>query len=86
MKLAEYVDQAHGRQTELARSLGVDPQLVWQWSREVREVPMPRCAPIELATGGAVRRWDLRPTDWHINWPELVGTAGAPELVAVQGT
>lgn len=33
---------------------------------------------LERATGGAVRRWDLRPADWHLIWPELVGTEGAP--------
>ena len=33
---------------------------------------------IEAATAGAVRRWDLRPDDWHRIWPELIGTDGAP--------
>jgi hypothetical protein len=28
----------------------------------------------------AVRRWDLRPGDWHRIWPELVGTEGAPAV------
>lgn len=26
--------------------------------------------------------WDLRPNDWHIVWPELVGTEGAPPAPA----
>jgi hypothetical protein len=38
---------------------------------------------IEHATG-AVRRWDLRPDDWHRIWPELIGTDGAPEVPAAQ--
>jgi hypothetical protein len=25
-------------------------------------------------------RWDLRPHDWHLVWPELVGIEGAPQL------
>lgn len=25
-----------------------------------------------------VRRWDLRPDDWHRIWPELIGAEGAP--------
>lgn len=33
---------------------------------------------IEAASGRRVRRWHLRPDDWHIVWPELVGKAGAP--------
>ena len=35
---------------------------------------------IERATDGAVRRWDLRPDDWHRIWPELVGMDGAPPV------
>jgi len=23
-------------------------------------------------------RWDLRQEDWHLIWPELIGTQGAP--------
>lgn len=80
MHLAEYVDQARGRQTELALALGVDPQLVWQWSRKVRPVPVMRCLPIEQATSRTVMRWDLRQDDWHLIWPELIGADGAPAV------
>jgi DNA-binding transcriptional regulator YdaS (Cro superfamily) len=46
-----------------------------------------RCGPrlaaaIERATGGEVKRWDLRPDDWHEIWPELVGAVGAPSVPA----
>lgn len=45
------------------------------------------CAPllatqIEQATGGAVRRWHLRPDDWARIWPELIGADGAPAVPA----
>lgn len=45
------------------------------------------CAPalavaIELDSDRAVRRWDLRPDDWHRIWPELIGADGAPEVAA----
>lgn len=33
---------------------------------------------IEAHTGGAVMRWDLRPFDWWLQWPELMGHHGAP--------
>jgi DNA-binding transcriptional regulator YdaS (Cro superfamily) len=41
------------------------------------------CAPllaaaIERESEGKVRRWDLRPTDWHLIWPELAREEGAP--------
>lgn len=38
------------------------------------------CVALERESAGAMRRWDLRPNDWHLIWPELVGAAGAPEL------
>jgi DNA-binding transcriptional regulator YdaS (Cro superfamily) len=34
---------------------------------------------IERNSGGAVTRKDLRPSDWHRIWPELIGTKGAPK-------
>lgn len=70
MKLSNYLS-AHGSQTQLARAIGVQPQLIWQWSTEVRKVPIERCVAIERATNGAVTRQDLRPDDWQDIWPEL---------------
>lgn len=40
------------------------------------------CARLDVQSGGAVRRWDLRPEDWHRIWPELIETDGAPQLHA----
>lgn len=64
----------------LAKSLDVSPVLVSQWANGDREVPAERCPAIESATGKAVMRWDLRPHDWHVIWPELIGTKGAPKV------
>lgn len=33
---------------------------------------------IEVDSARALRRWDLRPEDWHRIWPELIGAVGAP--------
>lgn len=35
---------------------------------------------IERESNQQVRRWDLRPDDWHLIWPELIGTEGAPPI------
>ncbi|MFC7408734.1 YdaS family helix-turn-helix protein [Hydrogenophaga atypica] len=35
-------------------------------------------AAIERATRGAVMRWDMRPHDWRLIWPELQARADAP--------
>ena len=80
MDIATFCADKHGAQTELARKLGLPPQLIWQWVRGVRPVPIERCVPIEAATDGGVRRWDLRPDDWHLIWPELIGAEGSPEV------
>lgn len=35
---------------------------------------------LERHTAGKVMRWDMRPADWHLIWPELIGRPGAPEV------
>lgn len=37
---------------------------------------------IALVTANEVQVWDLRPDDWHLIWPELIGAEGAPALPA----
>jgi DNA-binding transcriptional regulator YdaS (Cro superfamily) len=60
----------------LAKLMGESVQTIGNWRS--RGVPIQRCADFEAACGGSVRRWDLRPEDWHRIWPELIGTKGAP--------
>jgi DNA-binding transcriptional regulator YdaS (Cro superfamily) len=35
---------------------------------------------IALRTAREVAEWDLRPADWHLIWPELIGADGAPSM------
>lgn len=80
MNLADYLAGDRGRCAAVARSVGVAAAWLSQMASRARPVP-PHIAPrIEVATGGAVRRWDLRPADWCQIWPELVGADGAPEV------
>ena len=37
---------------------------------------------LERESAGEVRRWDVRPHDWHRIWPELIGITGAPAIPA----
>lgn len=67
-----------GGQAALASAIGVKQPTVSEWARGERPVPIERCVDIERATSGVVRRWHLRPNDWHRIWPELIGTEGAP--------
>lgn len=39
---------------------------------------------IERYFRGAVRRWDLRPDDWHECWPDLILEKGAPPVPTKQ--
>ena len=66
----------------MATALGLSGSLVTQWARG-KPVSAERCVPVERATAGAVRRWDLRPDDWHRIWPELIGAEGAPGVPAL---
>ena len=72
MKLRTYLEQqGHGSATRLAKAIDGNVNDVVQWSKENRPVPVHRAVAIERATGGAVTRRELRPHDWHENWPEL---------------
>lgn len=71
-----------GGPTKVAAALGVSAQAVCFWRDGKRRFPVEFCAPLEMLCGRAVRRWDLRPDDWHRIWPELIGTAGAPDVPA----
>lgn len=77
---------AVGGQAALAADIGLpDRRHIWPYFKTARKLPPELCVSIEQATrakGRVVRRWDLRPEDWHRIWPELVGTVGAPEIPA----
>ena len=80
MSLRAYVSAERGRCRALADAIKVHPVLVSQWSSGKRGVPVEHCAAIERATERAVARWHLRPSDWHLIWPELIGADGAPPV------
>lgn len=79
MMLSKYLRERRGRTRELADAMGVSGSLVTQWASG-KPVAAERAAEIERLTGGRVRRWHLRPVDWHLVWPELVDVDGAPPL------
>lgn len=64
-----------------ARALGsqVRRQNVEYWV-STGKVPVEHCAALEVITNGRLRRWDLRPNDWHAIWPELINARGAPPV------
>lgn len=71
MKLAQYLAAERGRCARLARTIGIAPAYLWQMAHGRRPVPPDVAPSIEAASNQAVRRWDLRPEDWHRIWPDL---------------
>lgn len=81
MDLKTYTSKLpNGGVTALAAQVGVSPVYLSQLSarQDSREPSPALCVLIERATKDEVRRWDLRPGDWHRIWPELIGAEGAP--------
>lgn len=66
----------------LAELLGISSVYLFQLAaRQNGREPSPElCVRIEGATHQEVRRWDVRPHDWHLIWPELIAADGAPEI------
>ena len=50
------------------------------WRDGKRRLPVEFIPVLESAGANRVRRWELRPDDWHRIWPELIGTEGAPPV------
>lgn len=87
MNLDQYLTRPDAESmAALARSLNLNPDQVrqWRYSQDGRRPSPMNCVDIERVTGGAVRRWELRPADWHRIWPELIGAEGAPPVPADQ--
>jgi len=68
-----------GFQARLARRFGKSRQTVNDWGRNA-DIPIEHCAAVEEECNREFRRWHFRPNDWHLIWPELVGTEGAPPV------
>jgi DNA-binding transcriptional regulator YdaS (Cro superfamily) len=84
MDLRDWLDQEKGRGARLAAAMGVSPAFVSQIVMRARPAPAEHCVVIERESGGAVKRWEVRPADWHRIWPELIGSESAPP-VPVEG-
>ncbi len=85
MRLAEYLQTERGLCARVAGRLGIAPAYLSQIASGTRTAAPALAREIETeCAAGAVRRWDLRPDDWHRIWPELINTEGAPPIPAAQ--
>ena len=83
MDLRSYTETLpHGGVAAFAAKLGIERTYLSQLSaRQNGREPSPElCVAIERASDMQVRRWDLKPNNWHLIWPELIGTDGAPAV------
>lgn len=83
MTLRDFLDGlARGGITEFAGKVGVSTVYLAQLAaRQDGREPSPELSVrIEHESEGAVRRWHLRPDDWHRIWPELIEADGAPAV------
>lgn len=64
----------------IATQVGVDEQYLYQCLTRRKAMRADEAVRVEQALGGRIRRWDLRADDWHRIWPELIGSAGAPDV------
>ena len=69
-----------GGVTKLATALDLRQSVVSNWRARESVIDAVYCTAIDAMPDSPVRRWDLRPDDWHRIWPELVGTEGSPVL------
>lgn len=85
MRAIDQVVKNFGSQEATANALGVSQPTVSEWVRGERPVPTRRCTqieqhPVNSAAEQSVMRWDLRPDDWWMHWPELKKVKGAPAI------
>lgn len=65
----------------LAEKTGANPATLYQsMTGKGAGYSAARCVEIERDSDLELRRWDLRPNDWHLIWPELIGHPEAPAV------
>lgn len=62
----------------LAEEFGLDDQYLYQCLTGRKAMKPEEAVRIERESSQRLRRWDVRPKDWHRIWPELINMEGAP--------
>ncbi len=82
MKLSIYLRRFNQEQrADFALRVGTTLGHLNNVAYELRTASAALTRALAKVTDGAVREWELRP-DWHLIWPELIGTEGAPDPTA----
>lgn len=83
MNLRTFLDQLpSGGRAEFARKVGCSTVYLAQLAarQDGREASPELAVVIERESNYTVRRWDLRPNNWHRIWPELMRDKDAPPV------
>jgi len=64
----------------LAEVAGISEAYLYQCLTGRRDMGPAEARRCETVTGGELKRWDLCRKTWHLIWPELIGTEGAPHV------
>lgn len=65
---------------QIADELGLSEQYLYQCMSGRASMDPKEAVRVEEESGKRLRRWHLRTADWHLIWPELVKTKGAPAI------
>lgn len=84
MNAIEKAIELAGGPSKVAAVLGATPTAVGFWRDGKRRFPPELAARLEQAANNRIRRWQMFPEHWHLIWPELIGTEGAPAVMALE--
>lgn len=65
---------------QMAAEIGCNERFLWQCLTGRNAMQPLDAVQVEVQTRGKLRRWHVRPKDWHLIWPEIVGQEGAPPV------
>jgi DNA-binding transcriptional regulator YdaS (Cro superfamily) len=65
---------------EIAQAAKLAEQYLYQCLSGRKDMKPKEAVRVERVSGGRLRRWHLRQSDWHETWPELIGAEGAPPV------
>lgn len=87
MELLDHLKELDVAEVErLASKCGTTAVYLWKLARLIRRgksrAQAELAVALEIHTNKKVRRWESNPDRWHLNWPELIGAEGAPNVPA----
>lgn len=88
MKLRAYLDTLpRGETVKFATACGIGAVYLSQLAARLDDrYPSPAlCVTIERESGFLVTRQELRPTDWHLIWPELALESAGTDGIKLSG-